>query len=119
MPEIMNYDPNLTCSGNMASQAVRLTFGLWQYRVQVEVTIGGNCTGLDVISAAVGAVYEKLERRNVYGCNEDYAELVMASPESPSDVLLCADDDPDGPHGEDWLASMLIGAEIVSITPKQ
>lgn len=26
MAEIMNYDPNLTCSGNLASQVVRLTF---------------------------------------------------------------------------------------------
>lgn len=118
MPEIMNYDPNLTCSGNMASQAVRLTFGLWQYRAQVEVTIGGNCTGLDVISAAVGAVYEKLDRRKIYGAEEDYAELVMASPESQDDVLLCGDDDPDGPQGEAWLSNMLVGAEIISITPK-
>lgn len=118
MPEIMNYDPNLTCSGNMASQAVRLTFGLWQYRVQVEVTIGGNCTGLDVISEAVGSVYEKLERRQVYGGGDDYAELVMSSPESPDDVLLCGDDEPGGLQGEEWLASMLIGAEIISITPK-
>lgn len=118
MSELMNYDPNITSCGNMATQTVRLTFGLWQYRVQVEVTIGGNCTGLDVISAAVGAVYDKLERRMVYGAEDDYAELVMASPESPDDTLLCGDDDPDGPTGEAWLANMLISAEIISIAPK-
>nr|MCD4237043.1 DUF5406 domain-containing protein [Escherichia coli] len=52
-PQIMNYDPNLTSCGRMAKQTVRLTFGLWEYRETFEVTVGGNLTGLDVISCAI------------------------------------------------------------------
>ncbi len=118
MPEIMDYDPNLTCSGSMATQMVRLTFGVWQYRAQVEVSIGGNCTGLEVISAAVGAAYEKLEQRGIYNSDETYAVILMAHPDDPSQTLECGDDDPDCATGDDWLGHMLIAAEIISISPK-
>ncbi len=118
MPEIMNYDPNLTCSGSMASQTVRLTFALWQYRSQAEVIIGGNCTGLEVISAAVGSVYDKLEQRSIYNSADTYAVLLMADPNDPTQTLECGDDDPDGATGDDWLGNMLIAAEIIAIAPR-
>ena len=118
MSEIMNYDPNLTCSGNMASQVVRLTFGLWQYRSQMDVTIGGNCMGLDDVSAAVSAAYEALEQRNIRNSNETYSMILLVDSNDPGQELECCDDDPDCATGDDWLGNMLIAAEIISITPK-
>ena len=118
MPEIMNYDPNLTCSGSMASQTVRLTFAMWQYRASADVVIGGNCTGLEVISAAVRAVYDKLKQRSIYSNDDTYAVILMADPNDPAQTLECADDDPDSATGDDWLGNMLIAAEIIAITPK-
>ncbi|SQM81178.1 Uncharacterised protein [Escherichia coli] len=58
--EVMNYDPNLTLYGRMAKQTVLLTFGLWEYRETFEVSVGGNLTGLDVISCAIESLYATL-----------------------------------------------------------
>lgn len=111
----MNYDPNLTCSGNMATQQVRLTFALWTYRAVIEVSVGGNCTGLEVIDCAVGNAYNTLPQVGIYGSDETYAVINMADPIDPDSQLQCCDDDE---RGESWLRDMLIGAEITSITPK-
>ena len=118
MPEIMNYDPNITSCGNMATQIVRLTFGVWQYRAQIEVAIGGNCMGLEVISAAVSAAYDALEQRGIYNSDETYAVIQMADPNDPGERLECSDEDPDCATGDDWLGNMLIAAEITSIAQK-
>ena len=101
----MNYDPNMTSSGRMAKQTVRLTFGCWDYRKTVETVVGGNCTGFNVIDTAVGRVYEELpeERGAVY--------IVL---ERGDDTLYC---DADEERGEEWLRDMLIAAEIVAIEP--
>lgn len=101
----MDYDPNLTTSGRMAKQRVRLTFALWQYRHTVEVEVGGNCTGLDVIECAVGNVYDGLPSNT---------EIVLTDQEG--ETLGCRDDDLEG---EDWLKDMLIAAEIISIQPQE
>lgn len=114
----MNYDPNLTCSGNMASQQVRLTFGLWNYRATVEVSVGGNCTGLEVINCAVSNAYNTLTQRGIYGSDETYAVIVMVDPSAPGSTLECGENDLCGQlRGEYWLRDMLIGAEITSIVP--
>ena len=109
----MNYDPNLTNSGRMAMQTVRLTFGVWEHRKEMEVQVGGNCTGLTVIDSAVESAYNELERLGIFGCNDTYAVLYLEHPES-GDTLECADDED---KCEDWLKDMLIKAEIVSIEP--
>lgn len=109
----MDYDPNLTNSGRMAMQTVRLTFGIWEYRKEVEVTVGGNCTGLTVIDSAVESAYNKLDRRGIFGCNDTYAVIYLDS-EDGTEQMECADDEDEC---EDWLKDMLIKAEIVSITP--
>lgn len=115
---VMNYDPNLTCSGNMAMQQVRLTFGYWQYRAEIEVSVGGNCTGLAVIDCAVGNAYRTLPQRGIYGSDETYAEIVMVDPAKPDSTLECGEDSGgEVLRGEFWLKDMLIGAEITSITP--
>jgi hypothetical protein len=109
MSEIMDYDPNMTNSGRMAKQTVRLTFGMWQYRKTIETDVGGNCTGLTVIDCAVENVCEALPE-NRYGS----PYLVMEAPDNPEETLQCEDDED---RGEDWLKDMLIAAEIIAIRP--
>lgn len=104
----MNYDPNLTTSGRMARQTVRLRFQQWNYKAELEAEVGGNCTGLDVISCAVGNAYESLPR--LYA---DVASIELKDAEG--NTLECSDDED---QGEDWLKDMLVGAEIVAIEPE-
>ena len=107
MSEI-NYDPNLCCSGRMAKQRLKLTFARWNYRAEWFVDIGGNCMGLSVIESAVSSLYEKLPTTHSY--DMPYIRLG----DKDGNCLECADEDDEG---EEWLAKMLIAAEIVSIEP--
>ncbi|OSK92289.1 hypothetical protein ECXG_00799 [Escherichia coli TA447] len=106
-PQIMNYDPNLTSCGRMAKQTVRLTFGLWEYRETFEVTVGGNLTGLDVISSAIESLYATLPYEEVEDERDIIATINIGG-------LECKDENL---SGELWLAGMLISAEIISIEP--
>jgi hypothetical protein len=115
----MNYDPNLTLCGRMATQTVRLTFGIWEYRAVMEVEVGGNCTGMTVIDCAVGIAYQELEQRGIYGSSETYAVINMPSLTDPEQIMECGDDDPACPQDEYWLKNMLIAAEIIAIHPKE
>lgn len=100
----MNYDPNMTNSGRMAKQTVRLTFQQWEYTAEIEQVVGGNCTGLSVIDCAVENAYDQLDTdRNI----------PFISMTAPGGEVLQCDDDED--RGEDWLKDMLVRAEIVSI----
>ncbi|WP_312601101.1 DUF5406 family protein [Pseudomonas luteola] len=110
----MNYDPNMTCSGRIAIQTVRLTFGSWEYRATMEVTVNGNCSGFSVIESAVERAYDLLEQRKIYGTDETYAAIEMTAMNGSGDTLDCCDDDL---HYEDWLKNMLISAEITAIKP--
>lgn len=105
---VMDYDPNMVYSGRMANQQVRLTFGLWDYRNEMTVTVGGNCQGLTVIEAATENAYEML-----FGDEEDDASASIVLTRANGDRLLCEDDNSEC---ENWLKNMLIAAEIVSIT---
>ena len=111
-PPIMDYDPNLTYSGKMADQTVRLVFGQWKYRAEMTVVVGGNCRGLDVIKTAVSSAHEKLEYTTYRG--NDYAKIMLTDSEGNS--LECEDEEFDC---EDWLGEMLLSAEIIKIAPEQ
>ena len=109
---IMNYDPNLTNSGRMAQQEVKLTFAIWEYRREMIVPVGGNTNGMSVLRAAVSFAFDKLPTEQ-YGKNEiAYIELVRARDGAE---MRCDDEDDEG---EDWLENMCIAAEIISIKPK-
>jgi hypothetical protein len=116
----MNYDPNMTNSGRMAKQTVRLTFGMWEYRKTMEVEVGGNCTGLAVIECAVSIAYGQLEQRGLYGSKQTMAVIDMPSLKDPDDELECDEGSEgyDRLRGEDWLKDMLISAEIIAIRPE-
>lgn len=105
----MNYDPNLTNSGRMAKQTVRLTFAQWEYRKTIETEVGGNCTGLTVIECAVDNIYDQLPTDR-----HDCVYLVMEATDGSGDTLTCEDDED---QGDDWLKDMLVCAEIVAIQP--
>ncbi|EOP1846985.1 DUF5406 family protein [Escherichia coli] len=109
--EVMNYDPNLTLCGRMAKQTIRLTFGLWKYRETFEVTVGGNLTGLDVISCAIESLYATLPYEEVE--DERTGETDIMATINIGE-LTCQDEDL---SGELWLARMFISAEIISIEP--
>lgn len=96
----MNYDPNLTMAGNMVKQTVELTFQQWEYTATYTTTVGGNCTGLSVIRAAVSNIDEQLG-------GED-GVLTLKKPNG--DECLCE-------LWEHKLADMLVSARITSITP--
>lgn len=105
--EVMNYYPNLTLCGRMTKQTVRLTFGLWEYRETFEVTVGGNLTGLDVISCAIESLYETLPYEEVEDERDIIATINIGGVKRKDENLI----------GELWLAGMLISAEIISIEP--
>lgn len=105
--EVMNYYPNLTLCGRMTKQTVRLTFGLWEYRETFEVTVGGNLTGLDVISCAIESLYETLPYEEVEDERDIIATINIGGVKCKDENLI----------GELWLAGMLISAEIISIEP--
>jgi hypothetical protein len=109
-PSRMDYDPNLTLSGNMAKQTVRLIFGRWHYRAERIVQVGGNCTGLSVITSAVRQAFDALDFTEYEG--REYARITMLSADETAE-LTCEDEDYDC---DDWLAEMLISAEIIEIT---
>lgn len=72
---MMNYDPNMVNSGRTATQRVRLTFGVWDYRKTMDVLVRGNITGLQVIEAAIDNAYAELPTVN--GFETDFAHLVL------------------------------------------
>jgi len=113
--KIMDYDPNLTNSGRMATQTVTLTFGQWEYRKEITVDVGGNCTGLEVIDCAVGRAYDKLPRKGVYLSDDDYAYITMDNEDGTESLET---EDEDGRH-EDWLKDMLVEAKIIDIKPSE
>ena len=104
----MNYDPNLVCSGRFADHKIKLTFGQWDYRAEMIAEVGGNCMGLTVIESAVSEAYDQLPTMHSY----DMPYIRLA--DKAGNVLECADEDDEG---EEWLAKMLVSAEIVSIEP--
>ena len=100
----MNYDPNMTNSGRMAKQTVKLTFQQWEYKAEMIEVVGGNCTGMTVIDSAVDIAYENLPDDR--GC----PYIVMT--DADGNTLRCDDDEE---QGEEWLKGMLVRAEITAI----
>ncbi len=96
----MDYDPNLTSSGRMANQTVELTFQMWEYTKTMTISVGGNCTGLDVIECAIGNIEDEL--------GGDSGEIILTN--SDGDELSV----------ELWdckLEDILVGARITAISP--
>jgi len=108
----MNYDPNLTSSGRMAKQLVRLTFQKWGYKAEFTVEVDGNCTGLSVIERAVESALDSYYAPDNIPVDAGHFFIVELK-NSEGVVLICAGEGKDG----DWLKDMLVKAEITSIDP--
>ncbi|EAS0616192.1 TPA: hypothetical protein G8M64_003687 [Salmonella enterica] len=108
---LTNFDPNMVECGRMVKQTVRLTFGCWRYRGTFEVEVRGNITGLDAIRCAVEILYESLPSVTV---TDDDLECDMEMATIELDGITCDDDDL---RGEEWLADMLVSAEIIRYEP--
>lgn len=107
MENLINFDPNLNFCGRMPTKIVRLTFGQWQYRHVTEVQVGGNCSGITNIEAAVENYFDQIVG------TDGIASLVLTGPEGD----LHSQDDEN--REEEWLKDMLIGAEIINISPQK
>lgn len=97
-------DPNV----RWANKTFRLTFMSWDYKATVETTVGGNCSGFDNLSAAVGKVYDELPIDN-------FSVPYLLLKKDNGDELQNGDDEN---RNEDWLMDMLVHAEIISIKPE-
>ena len=104
---MLNLDPNMNFSGNTAVKTIRLVFGAWDYRAVRNVTVGGNCSGLTNIEAAIESLFDDL-----YDERPSLPQLVMER--ENGEKLICEDDEN---REEDWLKDMLVSAEIVAATP--
>lgn len=97
----MNYDPNLTTSGNMAVQTVELTFQQWDYKATFTTTVGGNCRGYDIFDSALDSVFEELG-------GEDGGMLLSRENGDTLSVELWEDN---------IMKDMLVGVRILAIEP--
>lgn len=102
----MNYDPNLTQSGHMARQTVRLTFRQWLYEAKTIEVVIGNVSGFLAIESAIANLHDRLTRE------QRTARMQLRDPKGST--LLCEDDEG---HGEEWLKRMLVKAEILTLEP--
>jgi len=99
----MNYDPNLTTSGRMATQTIELTFQQWEYTATFTTTVGGNCRGYNIFDAAIDNVFEDLG-------GED-GEMTLKKENGDTLAVELWEDD--------IMKDMLVGARIVAIEPKK
>ena len=68
---LQTYDPNIT----WARHTVELTFMQWDYSLTVEVEVGGNCRGYDLLEGAINVAFGEL-----YDDDEDDAVIVLRRP---------------------------------------
>ncbi|EOH0863289.1 DUF5406 family protein [Salmonella enterica subsp. enterica] len=109
---LTDFDPNMVACGRWVKQTVRLTFGCWRYRGTFEVEFRGNVTGLEAIRTAVEKLYQSLPSVVVTDDDDQECEMEMATIEL--DGITCDDDEL---RGEEWLADMLVSAEIIRYEP--
>lgn len=104
----MNYDPNMVSSGNKALHTVKLTFAMWDYRLELTETVGGNILGVDVLEAALENVIDRAVE------NDEDGEFKIVFSRPGGDTLE-VDESYDDP--EQTLRKALIGYEVVSAVP--
>lgn len=104
-PALPTYDPNIRWSKHI----IEITYQQWDYRLSVEVEIGGNLHGAEVLEYAISTHADDLFKAQ----GED-AVLVLRRPAADGsgdeDTLeVCADDG----DLEDFLTDMCVGLRIV------
>lgn len=94
-----NYDPNNSFGKNL----VQLVFQQWEYKIAVEVVVGGNCKGMSILDFAVDRFFEDLQESQ-----GEYPELIMKDEEG-NELETTIEDEED-------LKDMLVEAKILSFT---
>ena len=94
-----NYDPN----ARFGIHIVELTFQQWEYRLIVEVPVGGNCKGMSIIEHAIYNFDQHL-----YNEQGEYPVIVMLDEEGNELET--------GIEDEEELKDMLVSARILSFT---
>ena len=100
VPVIEEYSPNI-CWGK---QHVEIVLQQWQYEARFVELVGGNCLGVDVMEAAFGNLYDRLEG--------DPVRVRLTAPNG--DTLLCEDEHD---RGDEWLKEMCVSIRIVAYDP--
>ena len=99
-----NYDPN----NRFGKHLVELTFQQWEYKLTVEITVGGNCKGLSIIQYAVERFLDSQYRE--VGDDAEYITLIMTSDSGDQlETMLDVNDDEE-------LKDMLVSARILNFT---
>lgn len=103
--EPVNYNPDVSMKDR---QKVKLVFARWDYRVEFEEEVRGNCRGLTIVESAIETVCDQLP--SAYPDDPSGPRSVVMK--GPRGELEVVDDDE---LGTDWLNDMLLSAEIVSL----
>lgn len=93
------YNPN-NCFG---CHMVELTFQMWEYKLTVEVPVGGNCKGLSIIEGAIYNFDNKLYKEQ--GENP----ILVLTDENGDELETQIEDEED-------LKDILVSARIISFT---
>lgn len=104
LPGVCPHDIN----AREGRKTFKLTFRCWGYAAQHEVTVGGNCLAFDNLDCALGNLYDNLPLSR-----QDVPQLLLT--DEKGDTLLCEDDEE---QQTDWLAEMLVCAELVAVEAK-
>lgn len=94
-----NYDPN----NRFGTHLVQLTFQQWEYKLTVEVQVGGNCKGMTILEAAVDNFFS-----DIYKSQGEYPMIIMKDDKG---------DELEGDVEDEYdLKNMLVEAKILSFT---
>ena len=106
------YDPNKARSMKTGHR-MELIFQQWEYKASFVVTVGGNCSGMENLSSAVGIVYDELPDNE-----RDEPYLVLESIHKDDDgnpIKLLIEGDGVELADEDKLMRMLVSARVVDV----
>lgn len=101
---ITELDPNI----RWAKKTLRMTFMQWGYKVTHDASVGGNCSAMSNLDAALSNLYDKLPP-------DSWGVPYLVLEDSNGDSLQNGDDER---RAEDWLMDMLVSAELVNIEPE-
>lgn len=97
----MNYDPNFVLCGRMAKQDVEITLQSWTAKAKRVVTIGGNCSGLSVLTAAVSQLEDELGENGHVILNKPNGDTLQID------------------MWDTKLESIVVGVRIIAIRPEK
>lgn len=105
LPGVTPHDPN----ARWGRKVFRLTFRVWAYEAQFEASVGGNCLGMSNLETAIHQVLEQLEEP-AWGYR-----MRLTDPKTGDEL----DTDSEDEDPEDWLAEMMVCAELIAVVEEK